>query len=213
MFKKMMVLCLVVMCMVSNFNGIEAKAEQVCGAEEYQNIMSKTAELYREAGVMEAIEDYTCSYPGTKKFRVVSKLKLDFKKGVFTGVVVHSTGKTVNAKISFNYSAKTNKIKYKEIVKKDVMALDYIKDDAYGITGMDNAIDIVSNVINVLTADDSNTIEKVKNGFKGNTVNNLGTKSKFRIDISSDFKKIEINGVNAIGDTTVELKRVVKKIG
>lgn len=209
----MIVLCLVVMCMVSNFNVTTAKAEQVCGAEEYQNIMNKTAELYGEAGVMEAIEDYTYSYPGEKKFRVVSKVKFDFSKGVFTGITVHSIGKAINAKISFNYSTKTNKIKYKEIVKKDVMALDYIKDDAYGITGMDNAIDIVSNVVNVLAVDDSNIIEKVKNGFKGDIVNNLGTKSKFRIDISSDFKKIEASGVNIIGDTTMKLKRVVKKIG
>lgn len=213
MFKKTMILCLVVMCVVSNFNPTVAKAEQVCGAEEYQNIISRTAELYGEAGVMEAIEDYTYSYPGEKKFRVVSKVKFDFNKGVFTGVTVHSIGKTINAKISFNYSTKTNKIKYKEIVKKDVMALDYIKNDSYDIVGMDNAIDIVSNVINVLAADDSNIIEKTKNGFKGNTVNKLGTRTKFRIDTSSDFKKIEASGVNIIGDTTMKLKRVVKKIG
>ena len=144
MFKKMMVLCLAVVCMMSSLDVITAKAEQVCGAEEYQKIMNKTAELYGEAGVMEAIEDYTYSYPGEKKFRVVSKVKFDFKKGVFTGVAVHSTGKTINAKLSFNYSTKTNKIKYNEIIKKDVMALDYIKNDVYDVTGMDNAIDIIS---------------------------------------------------------------------
>ena len=213
MFKKMIVLCLVVMCMVSNFNVTTAKAEQVCGAEEYQNIMSKTAELYGEAGVMEAIEDCTYSYPDIKKFRVVSKIKFDFNKGIFTGVAVHSTGKTINAKLSFNYNTKTNKIKYKEIVKKDVIALDYIKDDVYSIAGIDNAIDIVSNVIVMLAADDSNMVEKTKNRFKGTVVNIEGTKTKFSINTSSDSKKIETSIVNTKGDITRKLKRVLKKIG
>lgn len=213
MFKKMMVLCLAVVCMMSSLDVITAKAEQVCGAEEYQKIMNKTAELYGEAGVMEAIEDYTYSYPGEKKFRVVSKVKFDFKKGVFTGVAVHSTGKTINAKLSFNYSTKTNKIKYNEIIKKDVMALDYIKNDVYDVTGMDNAIDIISITISGLAADDSNIVEKTKNGFKGNVVNSSGTKTKFSINVSSDFKKIEVSVVNVNGNGVRKLKRVVKKIG
>lgn len=209
----MMVLCLVVMCMVSNFNAIAAKAEQVCGAEEYQNITSKTAELYGEAGIMEYTDDYTYSYPGEKKFRVVSKIKFDFKKGVFTGVAVHSTGKTINAKLNFSYTVKTNKIKYKEIVKKDEMALDYIKNDVYDITGRDNAIDIISTMISGLAADDSNIVEKTKNEFKGNVVNSSGTKTKFSINVSSDFKKIEVSVVNVNGDGVRKLKRIVRKIG
>ena len=213
MFKKMMVLCLVVACMMSSFDVIIAKAEQVCGAEEYQNIMSKTAELYGEAGVMEYISYATHSYPGEKDFSVVFRGKFDFKKGIFTGVVVGSTGKNINAKLSFNYSTKTNKLKCKEIVKKDYTALDYIKDDAYNVPKVDNAIDIVSKVIDVLEADDSSIVEKTKNEFKGNVVNNKGTKTKLNINVSNDFKKIETNIVNVSGDATRKLKIVVKKIG
>ena len=213
MFKKMMVLCLVVMCMMSSFNVVTAKAEQVCGAEEHQNIMNKTAELYGEAGVMEYIEDATYSYPGMEKYSVSIKGKYDFKKGIFTGVVVHSTGKTVNAKLGFSCNNRTNKIKFKEIVKKDIMALDILKDAIYGAEYMDNAIDIISAIIDVLEADDSTIVEKTKNGFKGNVVNSKGTKTKFNINASSDFKKIEVSIVNVSGGATRKLKTVVKKIG
>lgn len=213
MFKKMMVLCLAAVCMMSSLDVITAKAEQVCGAEEYLKIINGISKLYGESGIMEYSEDFTISEPGNEKFRVSVNCRYNFKKGVCTGVAMYSTGKKVSAKFKFTYDANTDKIKYKELINKDVMALLYTKDIVLSNIKVDNAIDVVDSFVSILCADESNVVEKTKNGFKGTVVSCLGTKSKFNISIDSEFKKIESNSVNTKGDGAKKLKIMIKKIG
>ena len=213
MFKKMMVLCLTVVCMVSSLNVTIAKAEDICGAEEYQKIINGVAELYGESGIMEYSFDSIVSRPGDKEFRVVIKYKYNFITGIHTGVASYSTGKKVDAKFNFTYNSNNDKIKYKGIVKKDIMVLDYLEDIVYDEIKVNNAIDVASVVVDVLAADDSNIVEKTKKGIKGTAVNQLGTKIKFNINIGSEFKEIEYSSVSTKGDATEKSKSAIKKIG
>ena len=213
MFKKMMILCLVVMCVVSNFNPTVAKAEQVCGAEEYQKIINGVAELYGEFGIMKYSVDSTISAPGNGKIRILVNYRYDFKKGVYTGVSIYSTGKKVVAKCSFTYSVSTDKVKYKELVNKDIEALDYIKSIIYSKTEVDNAIDVVGNAIDLLEADDSNVVEKTKTGLKGTVIDKLDIKTKFNISTSDGLKNIVLNAVNSKNGTIEKLKVTMNKIG
>ena len=213
MFKKMIVLCLVVMYMVSNVNITKAKAEQVCGAEEYQKIINGVDELYGESGIMEYSFDSIVSKPGDKEFRILIKYKYNFTTGIHTGVASYSTGKKVDAKFNFTYNSNTGKIKYKGIIKKDIMILDYLEDIVYDRIKVNNAIDVASVVVDVLAADDSNIAEKTKKGIKGTTVNQLGIKIKFNINTGSEYKEIKYSSVNTKGDVTEKLKSAIKKIG
>ena len=213
MFKKMMVLCLVVMCMISSIDAITVKAEQICGAEEYQKIMSKTAELYGESGIMEYNIDSIISRTGKKKVRVLVNFKYNFRKGIYTGVATHSEGKKITAKFNFTYNVNSDKIKYKELVNKDVMALIFIKDVVYSGIKVGNAVDVINGVVSLLAADDSSIIEKAKDGFNGTVVDSLNTKYKFNINISNGLEKIVFNNIISKEDCVEKIKLIARKIG